>query len=231
MENNTWLILIAIISYLLGSLPSSYLITRKLCGKDIRREGSGNIGAMNTLRVLEADKSAKLAAVGFALVLVGDMGKAALVIFVARWLAFLQYDLGLALIIASFFVVLGHNYSIFFRFKMGGRGIACLAGILLALYWPSFFVWGGVTVASIFLVQHILIGKINWKKFPEVFSVVGSQIVGRVVGMIIALVPLYFLDSRLFFPVLAATFLITIKHVGRVKVYIEELKGASEKAG
>jgi len=223
MENNAWLILLAVISYLLGSLPTSYLVAQKIAGKDIRAEGSGNIGAMNTLRVLEAEKSAKLAVRGFGLVLIGDVGKAVLVIFLAKWLAFLQYDLRLALIISSFFVILGHNYSIAFKFKSGGRGIACLMGILLALDWRSFFVWGGTVLIAIFVAQHLLVRKINWKDFSGVFSVIGSQILGRVGGMIVALVPLYFLDSRLFFPTLAATVLVTIKHLERVKNYMAEL--------
>jgi len=231
MENDVWLILIALIAFLVGSLPSSYLVTRKLSGKDIRSEGTGNIGAMNAFRAIETEKSAKLGAIGFALVLIADTGKGALAIFAARWLALLGYDLGFALIIGSFFVVLGHNYSIFFKFKRGGRGIACLLGILLALDWPLFFVWGGVILVSTFLAQNLLVGKIDWSKFPQVFSVLGTQIVGRVGGIIIALVPLYFLNSQFFLPITAATFLLVIKHIARVKNYIGELKVPSQKVG
>ena len=224
MENNTWLILIAFVSYLLGTLPSSYIVTRKMSGRDIRSGGSGNVGAMNAFRVIRAEKSTKLATVGLLLVLLGDIGKGALVIGIARWLTFLGYDLGPALIVAGFFVVLGHNYSIFFKFKGGGRGIACLMGVLLALDVHSFFAWAGTLVAVIILAQYLLVGKMHWEKSSELISVVGSQIVGRVAGLLIALITIYFYTPQIFFPILAATCLITIRHIDRVRNYVAELR-------
>mgnify|MGYP001072640191 CR=1 FL=1 len=100
--SNLWLILIAIVPYVLGSIPTAYFVTKGVIGRDIRLAGSGNIGAMNCYRLIRAEKSTKLGIAGFALVLVGDIGKGALAIFIAKWLDFLNYDLILALIISSF---------------------------------------------------------------------------------------------------------------------------------
>jgi glycerol-3-phosphate acyltransferase PlsY len=223
MENNVWLILIAVTSYFIGSFPTSYFVAQKMAGKDIRAVGSGNIGAMNTFRVIEAEKSSRVGLVAFLFVLVGDVGKAVLAIFIVRWLSFLQYDLIPAFIICSFFIILGHNYSIVFKFRSGGRGIACLMGILLALDWRSFWVWGGTILVVLFIAEQLLVGKIRWGKIDAVFSIVGSQIVGRVIGMVVALAPIYFLDSRLLFPILAATVLVIIKHMERVRSYMRNL--------
>ncbi len=223
IESNLWLILIAIICYFLGSIPTAYFVTRGMIGRDIRLAGSGNIGAMNAYRLIRTEKSTKLGITGFVLALVGDIGKGVLAVFVARWLSFLNYDLLPALIVASFFVVLGHNYSLFFKFKEGGRGISSLGGVVLALNPLAFLIGLGTLLLSIFLFQYLLVARINWGKFSKVFSVVGSQVAGRVGGLAIALVPLYFFGPEVFLPALAAIVLVLIKHIERVRAYIRGL--------
>lgn len=224
MENNAWLFLIAIIAYILGAIPIAYFVARGITGKDIRLAGSRNIGAMNAYRLIKAEKSTKPGIAGFALVFVGDVGKGALAIFIVQWLGFLDYAPTAALITASFFVVLGHNYSLFFKFRGGGRGLSSSGGVLLALN-PLLFLLGlGILLFSIILFQYLLVGRINWGKFSGVFSAVGSQIVGRVAGIVITVVAIYFFSPEVFLPFLAAIILVLIKHVKRVKVYIGELR-------
>lgn len=221
-ENNIWLILIVIISYFLGTLPTAYGVAKRIGGKDIRFRSTGNIGAMNAFRLIQEEKSTRVAMLGISLVLIGDMGKAALAIFLAIWLGFLGYNPGAALIISSLFIVLGHNYSVFFKFRQGGRGIACLMGILLALNPVLLPVWGGTLLFSIFLTQHILIERTSHRTLAKGFSIAGSQVLGRVIGIGIALLPLYFLSPQLFLPILVATILILVKHIERVKAYVRE---------
>jgi len=217
-----WLILIAVISYFLGSLPTGYTVTKKVGGKDIRLGGTENIGAMNTYRLIRDKKSTSLAVLGLSLVLAGDIGKAVLAIFIAKWLGFLGYNPTAALIISSSFVVLGHNYPVFFGFKQGGRGIACLVGILLALEQPLLGVWTGTVFLFIFLTQHLLVERISPRRATGWFSIIGSQVLGRVWGIGISLVPIYFLNPQLFPPILAATIIVLIKHIERVKDYVRE---------
>ena len=221
--SNVWLILIAAISYLLGSFPTAYYIAKQTIGKDIRQSGSGNIGAMNTYRLLKTEKSTGMGIAGFVLSLAGDMGKGVLAIFVAKWLSFLGYNLLPALVIAGFFVVLGHNYSFFFKFKGGGRGISSLGGVVLALYPLGLLIGVATLILSIFVTEYAMGGRINWGKFSSVFSALGSQIVGRVAGLTVALIPLYFFGPIVFFPTLAADTLVLIKHINRTKVYIRQL--------
>ena len=225
VENNAWLALIAALAYLIGSFPTAYFVTRRMLGKDIRVEGSGNVGSMNTYSLIKGERSGKQATLGLVITVLTDLGKGLLAIYVARWLVFAGYNPTAALIIAGTFVILGHNYPFCFRFKKGGRGIAPLMGILLALNAPSILVWGGTLLLSVFVSQRILVGKIDRESFSGVFSVVGSQVTGRIVGLAIAPLPLYFFDPRLFFPVLSATVLILIKHTDIIKAPIRKSKG------
>jgi glycerol-3-phosphate acyltransferase PlsY len=105
-------------AYLLGSVPFGVVVARVSGGVDLRRVGSGNIGATNVLRAV-----GKAAA---ALTLLGDIGKGALAVGVGRLAgadAVLLAALGLA-------VVLGHVFPVFARFH-GGKGVATTLGVVL----------------------------------------------------------------------------------------------------
>lgn len=137
--------LIAVAAYLLGSIPTGFLVA-KVKGIDIRKAGSGNIGATNALRVL--GKPAGIT------VLLFDALKGWLAVaVVAGWVlerwnssAPTNNDFVLARIIASVCAVLGHNYTCWLRFK-GGKGIATSAGVLTALV-P----WALLIILTVFIV-------------------------------------------------------------------------------
>lgn len=116
------LLVTAILAYLLGSTPFGIVMARLFGLGDLRKIGSGNIGATNVLRT-----GNKLAAL---LTLVGDAGKAGLAVLIAR--ALLADD---AAQVAGLAAVLGHLFPIYLRFK-GGKGVATLLGTLMALHWP-----------------------------------------------------------------------------------------------
>lgn len=115
-------LLVALGSYILGSIPFGLVICRLFGLGDIRQIGSGNIGATNVLRT-----GNKLAAF---LTLVLDAGKGAIAVIVARSLGG-EDVAGLA----ALFAMLGHLYPIFLKFK-GGKGMATFLGTLLALSFP-----------------------------------------------------------------------------------------------
>lgn len=116
------LILTALLGYLLGSIPFGVLLTRALGLGDLRRIGSGNIGATNVLRT--GSKGAALAT------LLLDGGKGAAAVLLARWLA--AED---AAQIAGGAAFLGHLFPVWLGFR-GGKGVATFLGTLLALAWP-----------------------------------------------------------------------------------------------
>ncbi len=116
------LLLAGILGYLLGSVPFGVLVTRIMGLGDLRKIGSGNIGATNVLRT--GNKGAALAT------LLLDGGKGAVAVLLAQ--AITAADAAQIAGIAAF---LGHLYPVWLRFK-GGKGVATFLGILLALAWP-----------------------------------------------------------------------------------------------
>ncbi|MCH7692874.1 MAG: glycerol-3-phosphate 1-O-acyltransferase PlsY [Proteobacteria bacterium] len=114
-----WYLFAAAVGYLLGSIPFGLVLTRAAGLGDIRRLGSGNIGATNVLRT----GSKALAAATVLL----DGGKGAVAV-----LALAPWDAGL---VAGFAAVIGHNFPVWLRFR-GGKGVATTLGVLLAVAWP-----------------------------------------------------------------------------------------------
>lgn len=120
----TWL-LIAVLSYFIGSIPSGYLVARSQ-GVDIRQHGSRNIGATNVLRVMGKKW-------GY-LVFLCDSSKGFLAVKLGFLIAAhsLQSPV-LGGVIAAIACILGHNYTLWLGFK-GGKGIATSGGVILALF-------------------------------------------------------------------------------------------------
>jgi acyl phosphate:glycerol-3-phosphate acyltransferase len=124
----------AILAYLLGSVPSSVWIGKWFYGIDVREQGSGNAGATNTIRVLGLKAGLP--------VLLIDAFKAWLAVVLAGWIAgeiLRPGDLVLYRITIGAIAVLGHVFPIFAGFR-GGKGVASLVGVVIALFPESFFV-------------------------------------------------------------------------------------------
>ncbi len=205
------------IAYILGSLPTAYLI----CGENIFKLGSGNPGTMNVYRLTGSKKL-------LLLTLLVDAGKA----FVAIWLVSLWVSAGFipaacylaGLLVVSFFVVLGHNYSIFMDFR-GGRGIACLIGILLAVSWPAFLACLAAVLVAILLTEIVFIlTKRSARGFGKLLSIstLESQILGRVVGMALCFVPLGLIIPGTLPYLLPAIFLSFAKHAKRLLNFLKK---------
>ena len=113
----------AIVSYIFGAIPFGYLVVRLIAKKDIRRVGSGNIGATNVHRVL----GIKWAVFVFCLDAFKGFAGAYLIPF-----AITPNAGGLVYIICGISAVLGHMYTVFLKFK-GGKGVATSAGVILGL--------------------------------------------------------------------------------------------------
>ncbi|MBB5059223.1 glycerol-3-phosphate acyltransferase PlsY [Granulicella aggregans] len=135
---NSWIISLSV-AYLLGSIPFGYLLVRTFNHQDIRKTGSGNIGATNVIR-----SGAK--GLGFATLLL-DLGKAFCAVLIAKKLAPGNYDLAVATAVAA---VVGHIYPVWLGFR-GGKGVASALGVFLALTWPS-----ALCILSVFIVVVVL---------------------------------------------------------------------------
>lgn len=121
-------IIVAIIAYLLGSISFSVIISKKMAGFDVREKGSGNAGSTNVLRTV-----GKKAAI---LTLICDCLKGVLAILIAYIAGNIVKDIDKSLLVqlAGIFVVIGHTFPVFFKFK-GGKGVATSLGVLLMVNW------------------------------------------------------------------------------------------------
>jgi glycerol-3-phosphate acyltransferase PlsY len=161
-----WL-LIFILSYLIGSVPSGYLVARSK-GIDIRQRGSSNIGAANVARVL-GKKWGFL--VGFCDFLKGFLA-------VRLGLLIAEHNLSSSLmggITAAIACILGHNYTIWLGFK-GGKGIATSGGAILALLPPLVFIAGTGAWVVVFLIS----------RFTSLASIVAAVVLPIAVLLMVA---------------------------------------------
>jgi glycerol-3-phosphate acyltransferase PlsY len=148
------LLLIAAVSYLLGSIPFGYLLVRIFRGEDVRLAGSGNIGATNVLRkspalglitlLLDALKGA--AAVGFA-------------IFICCQMRTPEVSSFSVMALAAFLAVLGHIFPVWLRFR-GGKGVATGMGSFAMIAPKAVLAAVGVFLAVVLLSRYISLGSI-----------------------------------------------------------------------
>jgi glycerol-3-phosphate acyltransferase PlsY len=120
MEQMNWIVLLALpVAYLLGSVPSAYIIARLNGGMDIRDEVDGKISAAAVYR--------RVGLLSFLTVVILDIGKAALAVLIAQWLKAPAE----IVLLTGVCAVAGHQWSIFLRFQ-GGLGATAICGVLIA---------------------------------------------------------------------------------------------------
>ena len=141
--NMTDLILTLIFAYIIGSIPTGYVIVKAKTGQDIRTVGSGSTGATNVKRVLGKK--------WFFTVMLLDALKGALPVVLAKLFVTTGAGYGLAPVIAAIAVIIGHSKSCFLGFK-GGKSVASGVGTILALNWAVGLIiaaiWGVITYTT-----------------------------------------------------------------------------------
>ena len=128
IESYIQLILLLLLSYVTGSIPTSIIIGKIVKGIDIREHGSGNAGGTNVFRVLGWKPAL--------IVVIVDIFKGWLPTVIYATTLFQGQpitDIGVVQILCGFAAVLGHTYTIFAEFR-GGKGIGTIAGMLIALF-------------------------------------------------------------------------------------------------
>jgi len=147
--------IIAVVSYLLGSIPFGYVLVRIFRGQDVRQTGSGNIGATNVART--GSKGLAIATLFF------DALKGYVAVVLAYRLA--GPDSGdprqilLMGALAGFCALLGHMFPVWLRFK-GGKGVATALGAFLALAPMAVLVSLVVFVAAVAITRYVSLGSI-----------------------------------------------------------------------
>lgn len=133
--------------YLLGSIPFGVILTRLFGAGDLRQIGSGNIGATNVLRTGRKGLAAAT--------LILDGAKGAAAVLLARHFVPEFGDHGA--MIAGAAAMIGHCYPVWLNFR-GGKGVATLLGLALALAWPIGLVFAAVWVGTVLLLRISSLG-------------------------------------------------------------------------
>jgi acyl phosphate:glycerol-3-phosphate acyltransferase len=139
------IILTGIIGYLLGSVNSS-IVVGKFYGVDVRKHGSGNAGATNTLRTL-GKKAAIIATLG-------DMVKGFIACIIGLLIA---NDMGV--MTAGVAAIIGHNWPIYFNFK-GGKGILTSLAVVLMMDWRIALILLGIFIIIVAITRFVSLGSI-----------------------------------------------------------------------
>lgn len=187
-------IIIAVISYFLGSLNFSIIVSKALAKKDIRESGSGNAGATNMLRTY-----GKKFAV---FTMIGDILKVAAAILIA----FIILDAPLNLIFgfadnkdtavtiilykefAGFFCVLGHIFPCYFKFK-GGKGVAACTGMVILVDWRIALILFVIFVLTVLISNWISLGSIIIAVlFPVLILIFYKSLILTLIALLFAVI-------------------------------------------
>jgi glycerol-3-phosphate acyltransferase PlsY len=150
---------VVIIGYLLGSIPFGLLIAKRYAKVDVRKYGSGKIGATNVLRT-----AGRRPAI---MVTILDLAKGMLAVIFAGLIVGKGYlvvnGIGLgalvAEVLAALAAIIGHNWSVFLKFR-GGRGVATFFGGLIALCPPAAIFGGEIIIIGAGLTRYVSVGSI-----------------------------------------------------------------------
>ena len=153
-------ILILIICYLIGSFPTAYIILKKRHDKDITTEGTGNVGAMNSFDVTGSKTTGII-------VFIIDFLKGLIPAFVFAYI--FQFPIQF-IILPMMFIIIGHNYSVWLKFK-GGRGLATSAGMVVIINFWLLIIWCVVYVITNFIKKDVHISNIAATVFMPIIII------------------------------------------------------------
>ena len=139
--------ILIVAGYLLGSIPFGVILTRAFGAGDLRQIGSGNIGATNVLRTGRKGLAAAT--------LLLDGAKGAAAVLLARHFVPELGDQGA--MIAGAAAMIGHCYPVWLKFR-GGKGVATLLGLSIALAWPIWLVFAVVWLGAVLLLRISSLG-------------------------------------------------------------------------
>jgi len=139
-------LLIFVLCYILGSFPTAYLLVKYKTNKDLTKEGSGNVGTLNSFTV------SKSKFIGVAVLLI-DILKGVLPVYFMMFIMPHPYQ---SVMLGACALILGHNYPFWLKFK-GGRGLATGAGIFMVVNYYIFIGWCIVWLLVFLVKRKVLI--------------------------------------------------------------------------
>lgn len=174
------LFLCALIGYLIGGINPSYIIAR-VKGFDIRKHGSGNAGASNA--VITMGKKVGVFSAIF------DIVKAFASVYIARYV--ILPTTAFAACLAGSACIIGHIFPVFMGFR-GGKGLACLGGVILALNPMVFVVLLCLELILVLIIDYICIVPITASViYPVLYGVIAGDRIGAMIFVLVTVVVLY----------------------------------------
>ncbi len=165
-------IVLVVLGYLCGSLASAVIVCRVMKLPDPRKQGSGNPGATNVLR-LGGKKAA-------ALTLAGDALKGAVPVLLAHLLS----DSPTVLASTAVAAIIGHMYPVFFQFK-GGKGVATTFGAVAALVFPVALFMGAVWVLTAMATRYASLASLAAAVAAPLFALVFIQQPASILALVV----------------------------------------------
>jgi len=198
-----WIIIALLSSYLIGSIPCAYIFGRLLKGIDIRKFGSGNVGATNAMRVLGRGP-------GISILFLDILKGYVAVTFLADFLIWRIPNLseGVLRVILGLSCIIGHSWTVFLGFK-GGKGVATTLGVLLGL---------AVKIGSLKLVLGLII--LTWLIIFIITRIVSIASVLAAIAMPIYMI-LFRESNILIFTSLIICIFIILRHTSNLKRIIQ----------
>ncbi len=159
-------ILLCFICYFIGSIPTAYLLVKSRYKKDITKEGSGNVGSLNSYEITGSRATGII-------VLVLDFLKGLIPAFVLTYIMKLPLSI---VFLPLIFLVVGHNFSIWLKFK-GGRGLATSAGIGVLINFWLLVIWCVLFLFAYQIKKNVHIGNIFATIFMPIIVLIFSDFI------------------------------------------------------
>lgn len=184
------LVIVAVLSYMLGSLNFGIILSRRIENDDVRNHGSGNAGTTNMLRNYGKGISA--------LTIAGDMLKVMVAIIIAKLIvsadalsAYSMFQSNEVIVIksfAGFFAVLGHIFPCFFGFK-GGKGVATSGGMVFMIDWKIALILLAMFIIVVLITKYVSLGSLVMAFFYPVFIFIFyKSLILTAIGVVFALI-------------------------------------------
>ncbi len=181
------IIIAVLIAYLIGSIPTGYIVVKLFTGQDLRKAGSGSTGATNVKRVMGKN--------WFFAVMFLDAFKGALPVILAKIFATAFVSIGLIPVLCAVAVIIGHSKSIFLNFS-GGKSVASGVGTILALNWQVGLliaaIWGLITYIS----KYVSLGSIIALSLSPLFMYLCKEPIAYVLYCILGAIYIVYLHKE-----------------------------------
>lgn len=175
-----------LLAYLIGSIPTGYIVVKLFTGQDIRKSGSGSTGATNVKRVMGKK--------WFFIVLLLDAFKGGLPVILAKIFATAFISIGLVPVLCAIAVILGHSKSIFLNFS-GGKSVASGVGTIIALNWQVGLIIAVIWSVITYFSKYVSLGSIIALSLSPIFMYLFKEPISYILYCVLGAIYIIYLHK------------------------------------